>query len=538
MTTATPQLPWYCRLNQMRGILLALMSMAQLLDAINIASGTIILPEIMKDVGYKVDQIQWVTSAYALAYGAFLLIGGRLGDLFGHRRIYILGVTWFSIWAVVNGFAKDPVVMSVGRALQGMGAGFTVPSALAILTTSYPVGSRRTKALAIFGGAATVGTILGVLLGGIFGSTIGWRWIFYITAIIGFIMALLGFVVIPVELNESKIVDRRIDYMGIISFTMGIVTIIYYLSEGFSAGWTKVRMLSSLILGLVLLFAFVVIEYKIDYPIMPFRIWRSRRLVASCLTIICLSAGINSLSFYSSLTFQNVLGYSPLKTSLSYIVQNVGVIVTIVVLTKLMTMVRTKIIMMVAWFFFIASGILWAQIHNDSSYWSIPFPGFILNFLGSGPIWLCCQINSVTDAEDEDQGVVGAVFNVSAQIGAPIGIAISNIIANSLNAPTAVGAELLVGYRAVFYAFAIMGGVGLIVTMIFAANSDLVEMKTTGDADAQISDKERGKVVVHQWTMLETAQNSEIFEVTSGGDVASAGAAAVTEISVAHANES
>ncbi len=114
-----------------------------------------------------------VTSAYALAYGAFLLIGGRFGDLFGHRRIFILGVTWFSVWAAVSGFAKDPVVMSVGRALQGMGAGFTIPSALAILTTTYPVGLERTRALAIFGATGAAGAISGVLLGGIFGSTIG-----------------------------------------------------------------------------------------------------------------------------------------------------------------------------------------------------------------------------------------------------------------------------------------------------------------------------------------------------------------------------
>ncbi|KAF9946934.1 hypothetical protein BGZ72_011013 [Mortierella alpina] len=520
-TASTPQLPWYRRLNQMRGLLLALMSMAQMLDVINIASVTITLPDIMKEVGYKVDQLQWVTSAYALAYGAFLLIGGRLGDLFGHRRIYILGVTWFSIWAVVNGFAKDPIVMSVGRALQGMGAGFTVPSALAILTTTYPVGPERTQALAVFGGTGAVGSVIGVLLGGIFGSTIGWRWIFYITAIIGFIMTLLGFVVIPAELGESKVADRRVDYMGITCFTVGIVTIIYYLSEGPSAGWAEAKTLAPFIVGLVLLVAFVVVEHKIDYPIMPFRIWRSRRLVASCLTIICVSAGINTLIFYSSLTFQNVMGYTPLKTSLAYIVHGVGAIVAIVALTKLVTMVRTKIIMIVGWFFFIASAILWAQVEHDSSYWSIPFPGFILNFLGMAPIWLCCQINSVTDAEDEDQGVVGAVYNVSLQIGAPIGIAISNIIANGRNAPTAVGAELLVGYKAAFYSFAIMGGVGLLVTVIFAANSDPAKMKTSAGADAQIVDEERGKVAVDQLTMLETAQNSEIFETKDGGEIAS-----------------
>lgn len=144
-----------------------------MLDIINVASVTIVLPNIMVEVGYKVDQLQWVTSAYALAYGAFLLVGGRFGDLFGHRRIFMMGVFWFSIWSLVNGFAKNPIIMSVGRALQGLGAGFTVPSALAILTTTYPVGPERTQALAIFGGTGAIGSIIGVLLGGIFGSTIG-----------------------------------------------------------------------------------------------------------------------------------------------------------------------------------------------------------------------------------------------------------------------------------------------------------------------------------------------------------------------------
>lgn len=127
----------------------------------------------MRDVGFKFDQLQWVASAYALAYGAFLLLGGRIGDLYGHRNIFLFGVTWFSIWSVVIGFSKTPVVMSIGRALQGMGAGFTVPSALAILTTTYPVGPGRTKALGIFGGTAAFGSILGMLQGGIIGSTIG-----------------------------------------------------------------------------------------------------------------------------------------------------------------------------------------------------------------------------------------------------------------------------------------------------------------------------------------------------------------------------
>ncbi|KAG0306763.1 hypothetical protein BGZ97_000627, partial [Linnemannia gamsii] len=279
--------------------------------------------------------------------------------------------------------------------------------------------------------------------------------------------------------GESKIEDRRIDIFGVGAFCGGIVCVIFYLSESPASGWASAKTLAPLIVGLILLIAFVVIEYKIDYPIMPLHIWKSQRLVASCLIIVCVSAAINAMIYFSSLLFQNVLGYTPLKTSLAYIVHGVGAIVAIVIITKLVTKVRTKIITIVGWFFFIASGIVFAQVNANSSYWSIPFPALILNFMGMAPVWLCCQINCVADADDEDQGVVGAVYNVALQIGAPIGIAISNIIANGKNGDLAMGAQLLPGYRAAFYTYAIIGGVGLIVTIIFATNSDPAKMRET-----------------------------------------------------------
>ncbi|KAF9127062.1 hypothetical protein BGW39_006151 [Mortierella sp. 14UC] len=489
-----PKLPWYRRLNQMKGLLLALVSMAQMLDIINVASVTIALSNIKEDVGYSTDQLQWVTSAYALSYGAFLLIGGRFGDLFGHRRIYIFGMGWFSIWAVVNGFASNAIVMSIGRALQGMGAGFTVPSALAILTTTYPVGPERTFALAVFGGTGASGAVIGVLLGGILGSTIGWRWIFYFTAILGFIMAFLGFVAIPAEKGVSKVEDRRIDFLGVTAFTVGIVCVIFYLTESPASGWAAAKTLTPFVVGITLLVAFVFIEYKIDYPIMPLYIWRSRRLVASSLAIICVSAATNAMFYFSSLLFQNVLGYTPLNTSFTYIVHGVGAVVANIVVNKILSRVRTKVIMVFGWLLFIASGVVFAQTTEKSTYWSIPFPALILNFAGMAPVWLCCQINSVADADDENQGVVGAVYNVAQQIGTPVGIAIANIIANGKNSPTATGAELLPGYRAAFYSYTVMAGVGLVVTIIFGTNSDPARMHATpaeeGGASTAAGDEE------------------------------------------------
>ncbi|KAG0049883.1 hypothetical protein BGZ83_005314 [Gryganskiella cystojenkinii] len=497
------QPPFFQRLKERKGLLLAIVSFAQMLDIINVSSVTIVLPNVMRDVGFKVDELQWVSSAYSLAYGAFLLLGGRLGDLFGHRKIYILGVTWFSIWAIVNGFSHTPVMLSISRALQGMGAGFTVPSALAILTTTYPVGPERTRALSIFGGTASTGSIIGVLLGGILGSTIGWRWLFFITGIIGAILVVAGVLIIPADKAQGKVSDRRIDFVGITFFTAGIVTLIYYLSEGPATGWASAKTLAPFLIGLVLMIAFVFIEYKIDYPIMPLHIWRSRRLVGSCATALVMMASMNAHFYYASLSFQDVLGYSPIRTSYSFVVHGVGAIIGVGIVSVIINKVRTKIIVIVGWFFLMASGVLWAQLKVTSSYWSIPFPALILNLIAMVCIWLVCQINSVADAADEDQGVVGAVYNVCLQVGAPIGIAIANIVANHKNGPTAVGPALLPGYRDAFYSYVIMAAVGLVVTVIVNPNNDSfkkgnkldVELSVAEDNDdvATVNDGNRGK---------------------------------------------
>ncbi|GJJ74639.1 hypothetical protein EMPS_06997 [Entomortierella parvispora] len=520
-----PQRTFLQSLKENKGLLLAIVSFAQMLDIINVASVTIVLPKVMVDVGYKVDQLQWVSSAYSLAYGAFLLLGGRLGDLFGHRNIYILGVTWFSIWSIVNGFSHSPVMLSISRALQGMGAGFTVPSALAILTTTYPVGPERTRALSIFGGTGAVGSVVGVLMGGILGSTIGWRWLFYITGIIGSSLVIAGFLVIPADQSQGKVEDRRIDFIGLTFFSAGIVTIIYYLSEGPASGWAVAKTLTPLIVGLVLLVAFVVVEYKIDYPIMPLHIWRSRRLVGACATALVMMAAMNAHFYFTSLAFQNVLGYSPLRTSLAFIVHGVGAIIGVGILSVVVNKVRTKIIIIVGWLFLIASGVLWAQLKAGNSYWSVPFPALILNLIAMVCIWLCCQINSVADAADEDQGVVGAVYNTCLQVGAPIGIAISNIVANDKNSPTAVGAQLLPGYRDAFYSYVVLAAVGLVVTLIVNPNNDSFKKGKQPDIEQKIEEEDDAteiRVPAPLNNDKEEIQESNIYEQTSSKTIDSA----------------
>ncbi|KAF9416967.1 hypothetical protein BGZ94_010070 [Podila epigama] len=469
------QQPWYKQLDEKKGVLLFLICLAQMLDIINIASVTIALPSILRDVGYQPNQLQWVISSYALTFSAVLLVGGRMGDLFGHRRIFLIGTSWFAIWSLVCGFARNPVFMSVARAIQGSGAGFTIPSALALLTTTYPLGPERTFALSMFGAAACTGQTIGVLLGGIFDATIGWYWIFFITAIISLTLSIAGFFVISKANDNPASADRRIDYLGVALFMLGIVAVVFYLSESTSDGWGSAKTLAPFIVGLALLVAFVFWELRVEYPIMPFRIWRSRRFASSVVVIICVTASYNTMIFYTSLSSQNVLKYTPINTALTYLVHGAGLVVGLYTVTRLFKYMRTKFIMAIGWILIIGSAVIFAQMSPKYTYWQIAFPAFIVNCLGLSPTWMCCQVNAVADAKDEDQGVVGAVFNVAMQIGGPIGLALANIMAESRIPHGAEGAALMPGYSAAFYTYAVIGAVGMVLTLIIASNRDPVE---------------------------------------------------------------
>lgn len=328
----------------------------------------------------------------------------------------------------------------------------------------------------VFGGAGCTGQTLGVLLGGIFDATIGWPWIFYITAILATLVGIAGFLAVSKTGDDVHVMDRRVDYVGVFSFVLGIIAVVYYLSESTTAGWGSAQTLALFLVGITLLGWFVFWEHRIEYPIMPFRIWTSAHLRTSVVVTICITATYNTLIFYTSLTFQNVLLFSPLITVCCYIVHRVGMALGLYYLNKLYTVVRTKLIMLLGLFFIIISAIIFAQIVPGSGYWHYAFSALIVNCTGQAPAWMCCQVTAVADAPDEDQGVVGAVFNVAVQLGGPIGLAISAIVSEKYTtSETPTG--FMDGYRAAFYAMAVMGAVGLVFVVLLAANQDPVEFK-------------------------------------------------------------
>ncbi|KAG0010657.1 hypothetical protein BGZ81_002659 [Podila clonocystis] len=449
-------------------LMLYVVSMAQFLDIVSGASMTVAMLPIAKDLNFAVQDQQWLISAYALSFGGLLLIAGRMGDLFGHRRIFLAGLAWFCLWSTVNGFSRSPVMLCVSRALQGMGAAAQIPTALALIAIKYPVGQERTRALSIFGAIGAMGAVTGLLLSGALTSTIGWQWIFFICAIFSFILLVVGIFALP-DAPGLHGVNPKVDIGGSFTATGGIVCVIYYISAGVETGWASPKTLPVLCVGLVLLAIFFMIEKRISYPIMPFHIWRHKAFSASFAIIFVMQASFQGFLYYSTLIFQEVLGYPIMRTSLSYLVHGLTAIVVYSILGRFLPRLPLKPFICLGFIFLAGSSLFFAFVTPTSTYWVLPFLGLITNVFGLGFVMLPAQITALRDAADDDQGVVGAIYNVGLQIGAPFGLAILTVISGNVNGhdPSITGAQKMEGYKWALIGDAAFGALGLILTLVF-----------------------------------------------------------------------
>ncbi|KAI8596114.1 major facilitator superfamily domain-containing protein [Dissophora ornata] len=388
-----------------------------------------------------------------------------MGDLFGHRRVFLSGLFWFGLWSMVNGFSKTPVMLCISRALQGMGAAAQIPTALALIAIKYPAGKSRTRALSVFGAIGAMGAVTGLLLSGALTSTIGWQWIFFISAIMSAILFVVGIFAIP-DTRGFHGESPRIDVGGAITATSGIVCVIYYISSGVETGWASVKTLPVLCIGIVLLAAFIMIEKRISYPIMPFHVWKHRAFSTSFVLIFIMQASFQGFLYYSTLIFQEVMGYSIMRTSLSYLAHGLSGIFLYTILGKFLPRLPLKPFIALGFLLLGCSSLMFAFVKPTSIYWELPFFAMIVNVFGLGLIMLPAQITALKDAADDDQGVVGAIYNVGLQIGSPFGLAILTVISGKLNGVDP-GPERMYGYKYSLIGSASLAFLGLALTLIF-----------------------------------------------------------------------
>ncbi|KAF9432474.1 hypothetical protein BGZ76_010770 [Entomortierella beljakovae] len=454
-------------------LMLYVVSMAQFIDIMNGSAMTVAIVDISKNLNFDSYSTQWIVSSYIVTFGGFLLLSGRIGDMYGHRNVFLAGQIWFGVWSLIVSFSTTPVMFCITRALQGIGASMSVPTALGLITTTYPVGPKRTKALSIFGGFGASGAAIGLMIAGAFIASMDWSWIFKFSSILSFIIFAAGIFTIPS--TPIKKDQPKLDIFGAISVTASMICIIYYISTGSSTGWASAQNLPVLIAGVVLLGAFVWIETRwVSSPIMPFRIWKLKNFSSAFVAVIFFQGQFQGFCYYSSLIFQNVMGYSIMKTSLAFLAHSIATIITFTILGKILPKYRLKPFVLFGFSFRCFAAIMFAYVTSSTSYWTLPFFGLMVHVIGIGTSLLPAQITALKDGRNEEQGVIGALYSTAMQIGAPFGLAI--VTAISENTVNFNGHEdsvelLMESYRYGLFGVAGLGVIGFILTAFLMPNT-------------------------------------------------------------------
>jgi EmrB/QacA subfamily drug resistance transporter len=457
-----------------RWLALAVIVAAQFMVVLDIAIVNVALPSIRTDLNFSQESLQWVITAYAILFGGALLLGGRLADLLGRRRLFIAGVTLFAVSSLLAGFAWSEASLITFRALQGLGGALLSPAALSVLTTTFAEGRERNLALGIWGAASGSGGAAGTLLGGVLTSYVGWSWIFFINVPV----AALIVAVTPRLLNESRaeLAHRHFDVAGAATITSGLMLLVYAMTRATQHGWGDPLTVGFLAASAALTGAFVAIVLRSHAPLLPMRIFRLRTLSAANGTALLLASAVFSQFFLLTLYMQEVLHYSAIKTGIAYITLTVSIIAFSTVAQGLATRIGVRRVLPVGLLISAAALVLYARFPVDGHYFWAIFPAFLLSGIGLAFAFVPLQIAALTGVGQGDAGVASGLINTSQQVGGAVGLAAASTIAATFTTnyvdthpgSTAFsGVALTHGFGIAFYVLAGLALVGAIVAATF-----------------------------------------------------------------------
>ncbi|PZR66844.1 MAG: MFS transporter [Solirubrobacterales bacterium] len=413
-----------------KNLALLLLAMAQFVIVIDASIVNVALPSIGAQLNFSRADLSWVVNAYTLTFGGFLLLGGRLADLLGRRRMFTVGLILFALASLAGGIAQSEGWLIAARAIQGVGAALVSPAALSIITTTFADGPERNRALGIWGAVAGAGGAAGVLLGGILTSGLSWRWVLFVNVPIGIAAAALG----PRLLVESRAegASKTFDLPGAVTVTAGLALLVYGVVDAVNSGWGSTGTLLRLGAAAVLLVAFLVIELRQRQPLMPFSIFRLRTLRGANIVGLLIGMSLFSMFFFISLYLQNVLHYSPIKAGLSYLPLSIGIILSAGGASQLVTRVGFKP-PLVAGMLLIAGGLLWfSRVHSPGGSYAADVLGpSLLAAVGLGLAFVPVTIAAVSGTDPREAGLASGLINTSTQVGGALGLAILATVANS-----------------------------------------------------------------------------------------------------------
>ena len=409
-------------------ITLLLLCAVQFLDIADTAIVNVALPSIQHSLNFSQQNLQWVASGYILTYGGFLLLGGRLGDLIGRRRMLLIGLAVFGVSSLTAGLAGSSAVLVAARLVQGLGAALMAPAALSALTTSFREGKDRNTALGAWGAVSGMAAAAGVFLGGVISQGPGWRWVFFVNPPICIAVA-AGALALLARGGRARTEGKGFDSQGAVLVTGGMLLLVYGLIRAPIVGWGSVQTLLTLIGSAVLIGAFVLNELRSRNPLVPFAILRVKGLVAADLTQLIAFCGFFSLFFFATLYMQEILHYSPLKAGAAYLPITAGFAAAGAVASQLITRIGTRPVV-VAGCLIAAVGIyLVSRVPLTGSYVTDLLPGFLLLSLGAGPVFISVTAAANAGVPPGRAGLAAGLLNSSQQVGSALGLAILSAVA-------------------------------------------------------------------------------------------------------------
>jgi EmrB/QacA subfamily drug resistance transporter len=475
---APPNSPTAAEPDRRRWFALAVIVAAQFMVVLDVAIVNVALPTIKTDLGFSQENLQWVVTAYSIMFGGVLLLGGRMADLLGRRRLFMAGLVLFTASSLLDGFAWSEGSLIAFRALQGLGAALLSPAALSILTTTFAEGKERNFALGVWGAVSGSGGAAGVLLGGALTSSLDWSWIFFINVPVGAVVLALT----PRLVRESRadVSHRHFDVPGAASITGGLMLLVYAMTRAVQHGWGTTETIGLLALSAALVVAFVGIELRSEAPLLPMRMFRSRTLSGSNLAGLLMGAAVFSQFFLLTLYMQQVLHYSALQTGVAYVALTLAVIVFANVSQALALRVGIRPVLATGLLLVSAGLVLYAQLPVGGHYFWDLFPAFLISGIGMAFGFIPMTIGALAGVRHSDAGIASGLINTAQQVGGAIGVAAATTIAATYTShyvgahpgtSPAAGAALTHGFEVAFYVLAAVAAAAAV------ASALLVESK-------------------------------------------------------------
>jgi EmrB/QacA subfamily drug resistance transporter len=458
-------------------LVLVIVGIAQFMVILDATIVNVALPSIQRGLHFSPTSLQWIVNAYTLAFGGFLMLGGRAADLIGRRRLFIVGIVLFSAASLMNGLASSAGILVAGRALQGLGGALVSPAALSVLTTTFAEGRERTTALGVWSAVAVGGGAVGLLLGGVLTSLFSWQWVFFVNVPVGIIAIVLALRFVP----ESRVENARggVDVAGAVSVTAGLVVLVYALVNAQTAGWLSVETLGLGALAVALLSAFVMLESRLRHPLIRLGIFRMRSITGANAAMLLVAGGMFAMFYFASIYVQEVLGYSALRAGLAFLPVTAGIIAGAGLSQQLIRRVGVRAVGLAGMSIAAVGLIVLSRIPVAGTYLGDLLPGLMIMAVGMGLTFVPITLIATTNVGAEDAGLASGLLNTAQQLGGAIGLAVLSTLAANSTASTLAGlghapspadgvGALVTGFHIAFLvgAFMMLGGAAVLATTV------------------------------------------------------------------------